>query len=213
VFVIGVELIDIAGMRRILAVRLNEFVVAAITAVTVVAVGVEQAVILAIVVSLVNHLRRGYAPKDSVLVVGPDEHLRLVPPTPDARTLDGLVVYHFAASLYFANANHFANEILDLTAVPVPANDAAAPVPANDATRVRWLCIDASAIADVDYSGAQTINELIQELHSRGVRLVLAEVEQDVRDELDRYGLTTLIGTEAYFDTVVEVIEAYRHSG
>ena len=112
--------------------------------------------------------------------------------------------------MYFANANHFANEILNLTAAPAPAP---ASVPANDDTRVRWLCIDASAIADVDYSGAQTINELIQELHARGIRLVLAEVEQDVRDELDRYGLTALIGADAYIDTVAEVIEAYRNSG
>ena len=67
-------------------------------------------------------------------------------------------------------------------------------------------------IADVDYSGAQTINELIQELHSRGVRLVLANVEQDVQ-RTRVYGLTALIGADAYFDTVAEVIEAYRHSG
>ena len=50
VFIIGIELVDIAGMRKIFGVRTNEFVVATITATTVVVVGVEQAVILAIVV-------------------------------------------------------------------------------------------------------------------------------------------------------------------
>ena len=198
VFLIGVELVDIGGMRRILAVRRDEFVVAVITAATVVAIGVEQAVVLAIVVSLIDHIRRSYAPKNSVLRPAGGDHLRPVPPAPDARTLDGLVVYHFSASLYYANASHFAQEILALTA--------------EDQAPVRWLCIDASAIADVDYSGAQTLSELTGALHTRGTRLLLAEVTPDVRAEFDRYGLTTAVGTDAYFETVSAAIDAFQAS-
>ena len=196
VFIIGVELVDIRGMRRVLAVRRNEFFVALLTAMTVVVVGVEQAVVLAIVVSLIDHVRISYAPKDSVLVPTGGPHLRSVPPDPDARTLDELIVYHFAASLYYANANHFSSEILALT-------DQAQP-------HVRWLCIDGSAIADVDYSGAQTLAELAGTLAARGTRLLLAEVAPDVRAELDRYGLTETLGADAFYDTVSGVIAAFQ---
>ena len=140
VFIIGVELVDIAGMRRVLAVRKNEFIVATITAATVVVLGVEQAVILAIAISLIDHLRRSYSPKDSVLVPTGGQHLHATPVEPAVRTLDGLVIYHFASSLYYANANHFSEEILALTGADQPA--------------VSWFAIDASAIADVDFSGA-----------------------------------------------------------
>ena len=196
VFIIGIELVDLAGMRKIYGVRLDEFIVATITATTVVVVGVEQAVILAMVFSVIDHLRRSYAPKDSVLVPTTGAHLRATPVEPGARTLDGLVIYHFAASLYYANANHFSEEILSLTAEGQP--------------KVRWLGIDASSIADVDFSGAETLRELAGSLRERDTRLLLAEAPPDVRAELDRYGLTEVIGEDAFFDSVADMIEAYR---
>lgn len=49
VFLIGVELINVAGMRRIYTMRREEFGVAALTAVAMVFFGVEQGVLLAII--------------------------------------------------------------------------------------------------------------------------------------------------------------------
>ncbi len=66
VFLIGIELVDITGLRGILKVRPSEFVIAVITGLLVIVVGVEQAIIVAIVVSVIDHLSRSYAPKDTV---------------------------------------------------------------------------------------------------------------------------------------------------
>src|SRR4051812_46664022 len=55
VFLIGVKLIAITAMREILRLRRDEFVVATVTALVVVAVGGGQGVILAIVLSLLLH--------------------------------------------------------------------------------------------------------------------------------------------------------------
>ena len=71
VFLIGIGLVDVAGMRKVFAQRRSEFWVALITALTVVVVGVEQGIMLAIALSLIEHTRHGYRPKNSVLV--PDE--------------------------------------------------------------------------------------------------------------------------------------------
>ena len=67
VFLIGVELVDIKGMRSILRARPVEFIVALLTALTVIFVGVEQGIILAIVISIVVHLRHSYRPYDRLL--------------------------------------------------------------------------------------------------------------------------------------------------
>ena len=67
VFLIGIELVDVKGMRKILSWRFDEFVVAAATALVVVVVGVEQGILLAIVLSVLDHLRRSYHPRDTVL--------------------------------------------------------------------------------------------------------------------------------------------------
>ncbi|MFA5111074.1 MAG: SulP family inorganic anion transporter, partial [Desulfobaccales bacterium] len=63
VFLICVDLIDVKGMRRIYRERPWEFWVALITTVTVVLVGVQEGILLAMFLSLVSHTRHGYRPK------------------------------------------------------------------------------------------------------------------------------------------------------
>ena len=61
---------------------------------------------------------------------------------------------------------------------------------------------------DVDYSGGETIKQVYNELHDRGVRLVISDIPPSVRVELDRYGVTELIGADAYFETSGEALDA-----
>ncbi|MGD9408189.1 MAG: SulP family inorganic anion transporter, partial [Gammaproteobacteria bacterium] len=67
VFMIGVELIKLKAMQEIYATARSEFWVALITAAVVVVVGVEQGIILAMALSLVDHVRRGYRPRNSLV--------------------------------------------------------------------------------------------------------------------------------------------------
>src|SRR6516162_7546186 len=60
VFLVGIDLIDVEGLRSIYAQRRSEFWVAVITTLMVVFVGVEQGILLAIVLSLIDDTRRGY---------------------------------------------------------------------------------------------------------------------------------------------------------
>ena len=57
VFLIGVKLIDHRGLKQILRAKPNEFALALATAATVVVLGVEQGIILAIALSLFEHVR------------------------------------------------------------------------------------------------------------------------------------------------------------
>jgi sulfate permease, SulP family len=199
VFYIGVELIDIKGMRSVFAERRPEFWVALITAATVVFVGVEQAIFLAIVLSLLEHVRRGYSPKNAVLVpdtVDGEQGWRSVPANAPIEAIPGLLIYKFNHSLYYANSEKFSEEILDIV------NGADPPV--------SWLCIDAAAIDDVDWSGGATIRQSFGQLKERGVRLVFAEVADNVRAELDGYGVTKLIGEGSYYGSVAAVMAAYQ---
>src|SRR5215831_9616023 len=66
VFLVGIDLIDVEGMRRMYVQRRSEFWVALLTALMVVSVGVEEGILLAIVLSLIDHTRRGYRPKNVV---------------------------------------------------------------------------------------------------------------------------------------------------
>ena len=115
VFLIGIELVDLAGMRRIWGLRRNEFAVAAITA------GNRRARR-----GVAGH-HRGDRPVDhrppppvlSSTHGGDDEaqrraRRRLVNGDRDARrsTEPGLVVYRCSAPLYYANAEHLSEELV-----------------------------------------------------------------------------------------------------
>ena len=77
---------------------------------------------------------------------------------------------------------------------------------------MRTVLLEASAVVDVDYSGGLTIKQVVGELHDRGARLVVVQVSDAVRAELDRFGVTELIGADAYFDTVGDAVRAHGGS-
>lgn len=195
VFVIAAELIDIKGMRRILALRKHEFAVALLTTVAVTVLGVEYGIVLAIVASIVDHLRHSYSPLNSVLVKSPEGHWKPVPPRPGTRTEEGLVVYRFDTSLYYANASRLLEDISELVAHSGP---------------LHWLVIDCAAIGDVDYTASAVLVKVVEHAHEHRVHVAFSSVLGPVRRQLDRYGISKTLGQDAYFDTPGEALKAFH---
>jgi sulfate permease, SulP family len=198
VFLIAVELIDVKGMRRILACRKHEFAVALLTTAAVVALGVEYGIALAVVASIVDHLRHSYSPLNSVLVKSPAGHWHAAPVVPGARTEEGLVVYRFGTSLYYANAAKLVEDVATLVGHGGP---------------LRWLVIDCAAIGDVDYTASAALVKLVEHVHQRHVHLVLSSVLDPVRQQLDRYGICAALGPDAFYDTPGQALEAFHAAG
>ena len=198
VFLIGVELVDIPGMRKILRLRPDEFIVALVTALTVVLVGVEQGIVLAIIASVISHLRRSYHPNNNMLTVD-GARTRMVPVSPTTRSLPGLIVYRFNASLYYANANYFQEEVTSL-------------LESKDPEPVRTFCIAAEGIDDVDYSAAETIRQIHDTAVEQGVTIKFAELEPSVIEEFRRLGLVELFGESAFYESIVDVVVEHRGS-
>ena len=195
VFLIGVDLIDLRGMRRIYAQRRSEFWVALITTLMVVFVGVEQGILLAIALSLIDHTRRGYRPKNVVLLPAESGTWRALPVASGAQAEPGLLIYRFTHSMYYANAQLLSEEVTELV------NRAQPPL--------SWFCIDASAVDDVDYSAAETLRSIFPFLKQKGIRLVVAQVMEDVKAQ-SRYQLGQLFGEDAFYETLADVVNDYR---
>jgi high affinity sulfate transporter 1 len=196
VFLIGVSLIDLPGMKRLWARRRSEFVVALITAVTVFAVGVEQGIILAVVLSLLDLIRRQYQPGD--FVIGQDQAGEPVylPAVPGTQSLPGLVVFHYDAELFYANANRFADHFESIIS--------GAPDP------VRWVALDCAAIPDIDYSAGVTLANLVDYTRARNARFVLVRPDTQLLNTLQTYGTLDAIGQDNIFPTMEEAFRAYQ---
>ena len=195
VFLIAIELIDIKGMRRILACRRYEFAIALLATVAVVVLGVEEGIVLAVVASIIDHLRHSYNPRNSVLVKSPAGHWQPVPVLPGTRTEEGLVIYRFGTNLYYANASRL---IDDVTAL------------ADHGGPLRWMVLDGAAIGDVDYTAAAVLTRVIEHLRKRDVRFAVSAFLGPVREQLDRYGISAALGPGAYYDTPGEALEAFH---
>ncbi len=197
VFVIGIELIDIGSLKDILAKSPGEFFLALATIMAVVFVGVGEGIIFAIILSLFYHVRLGYKPKDVLIVTDASGNIKTLPITSAAQMLPGLIIYRFNHSMYYANADHFKKEILDLVET--------APTP------VTWFCIEFTAVYDVDVTAGETLEQIQGVLEKNGIRLVFAEVGSHARSELDRMGVTEKVGKDAYFNNIFQVIDVYRN--
>jgi sulfate permease, SulP family len=196
VFTIAIGMIDIAALRDIRRESPGEFILAAVTAAAVVAVGVEQGILLAIALSLFRHVRHSYRPHTMMLTPGAAGTWEPIPIVPGKQTEPGLIVYRFGADLFYANYTRFIDDVHALV------DHAPAPV--------RWFVVDASAITDIDFSAARAIRDLFAELAARNVTIVFARVSPYLRADMDRHGVTAAAGEAHIFATLHQAIAAVR---
>ena len=180
VFTIAVGMIDGRTLRDIRRESPGEYHLAITTAATVVTLGVEQGILLAIALSLFRHVRHSYRPHTMMFV--PDATGRWVPgpATPGKVTEPGLIVYKFGADLFYANQHRFCEEVCALV------NQAPMPV--------RWFIIDSAAITDIDYSAARSLRDLLEDLRRDGVRVIFGRVSPYLKSDMDRHGITAVAG-------------------
>jgi sulfate permease, SulP family len=196
VFTIALGMIDVTGLRDIRRESPGEFYLATITAAVVVAVGVEQGILLAMALSLFRHVRHSYRPH--TMVWAPDAAGRWTPAPnkPGAVTEPGLIIYRFGADLFYANDHRFTDEVRMLVE--------------HASTPVRWFIVDAGAITDIDYSAARSLRDLLDDLARQNVGMVFARVSPYLKSDMDRHGITAAIGEARIFPTLHEAIAAAR---
>jgi MFS superfamily sulfate permease-like transporter len=196
VFRIGVKLFDFRGLAEIRRAQPQEFLLALVTALTVVLFGVEQGIVLAVVLSLLQHVRRSYRPHTAVVVRDAAGNRSFEDPVPGKMAEPGLVMFWFGADLFFANVAFFVEQARKLV------HDSPSPV--------RWLVIDTTAITGLDFSAGRAVAELQQDLAKVGVVLALVVVPVKHRADLERMGLIDLIGANRIFDSRHACLAAYN---
>ena len=196
VFIVAVRLVNLRGLRDIRRESPGEFLLALTTAGVVVLVGVEQGIVLAMVLSLLRIVHHSYRPHTAVLTQGEGGLWQLNPVVRGAVTEPGLVVYRFGAALFYANAGRFSDQIRLLVG--------------PGTSSLRWLVVDCGAITQVDYTAARVVRELQEDLAQSGVALVFAHVQSDLKPDLDRHHLTEAIGADRIFDSLHEALACYH---
>lgn len=168
------SLVDVSGARRILRVQRADGLALAVTFLATLLLGVAQGLAVGVALSLGLFVARTARPH--VVEVGRVQgtaRYRNVERW-STSTDERIAVLRMDSPLYFANAAFLHDRVQALVA--------ARP-------SLQHLLLVASAIGDVDASGAQLLDELDEELAAAGVHLHLVTVRGPVRDVLTNSGL------------------------
>ncbi|SDY09031.1 SulP family inorganic anion transporter [Nitrosomonas sp. Nm33] len=187
-------LLDVVGMRRLHTIDHFEFGLSLLTMVGVLIIGVLPGVVIAILLALLHVLIKIYRPADTLLGIVPGmEGYNDLSLSEDARPVPGMIIYRFDAPLLFFNADYFKARILSLV---------------DDAeSKPRWFVLNTESISQMDITGTQAIDDLITELQSRGVHLVVARPKLYMRKYSQPMGLGKKIGAENIFFSVHSAVE------
>jgi high affinity sulfate transporter 1 len=192
----AIGLIEIGDLKRIYRIQRWEFWLTVLCFVGVAVLGAIPGIGLAIAVAVAEFLWDGWRPHSAVLgraqgVRGYHDITRY----PDARQIPGLVLFRWDAPLFFANAEFFRERILAAVA--------------NSPTPVRWLVVAAEPVTSVDVTACDTVAELDEALHARGIELCFAELKDPVKDKLKRFGLYAQLGEAYFFPTIGSAVSSY----
>jgi len=176
IIVAVINLVDIAEMRHIAAVKRTDLIGLSVAFVATLVLGIEVGIGIAVVASMLVVFARMSKPHDAVLGRIPGTtSWRNLERFPDAETIPGIDVVRIDAAMSFVNAQHVKRLLTDrasrLTAEP------------------RALVLDCSGINDIDATGAETLSEILADIDDSPATLHLCDVKGPVRDVLRRAGL------------------------
>jgi sulfate permease, SulP family len=192
VIVAVLPFIKIGEAVRLWRVQRADFWVMLLAFVGTLLLGLELGVLLAVATSITLIVYRVSRPRIPELgrLPGTDSFVELAR-HPDAETYPGTAIVRVEAALYFTNAEPFANRLYGLE---------------RDHRELHTIVLDASGVNHLDATADHQLRKLAARYRERGIRLLLVNVEDDVRDVMDASGFTELVGPDRFFATDADAV-------
>jgi MFS superfamily sulfate permease-like transporter len=169
--------------------------VAVVTVIGMLTVGLLPALVIAVLLSILDVVRRSAQPRDAVLGWSPKNGRFVdVRRRKDAQVVPGVVVYRLDDRLFFANSRYFRSRVRE--AIDGAPYDVTA------------LVFDAEAVTSLDTSGAEALRLVVEELDGRGVRFVVARLRAEFEQQIDTLGLDDVMPADSLFPTVRSAVQA-----
>ncbi len=177
-------LIDVATLRRMWAYDKGDAIAWLTTFGAVLALGVEQGIMLGALIALALHLWRTSHPHIAIVGrLGDSEHFRNVLRYA-VKTSPEVLAVRVDASLYFANAKYLENFLTKTIA---------------DRSEIKSVLLVCSAINLIDASALEILESLIADFRSLGIQFYFSEVKGPVMDRLNNIGFVDYVGRERFF--------------
>ena len=192
-----VSVIDVRAMRTFARVRRSELYIALGCTVAVLMLGPIGGLVLAVVATMVDLVRR----------IAGAPWATLEPPTEDwemarfaaevdhdaaTADLEGISFVRLTGPLFFANADTLRARVTEELAGPA-----------------RWVMLDFESVTDIDPTASDALHDAIEMVDDADGVIGITRASAPVRELLDRYGLTDRIRAEHIYPSNREALAAY----
>jgi SulP family sulfate permease len=192
-----VSLVDVGEMRYLWRTDRRDFLTFAVTFGATLLLGIQLGILVGVVLSLALMIYRQSKPNIAVLGRLPGTtYYRNISRFEQAEQHDELLIVRFDAPLYFGNAAFFKERLLRLLD--------------RETRHLGMLVLDASAMPDMDSTGAKAMSDVLNYVQERRLRFALSGATGPVRDLLKRHGLMEAIGRDNQFLYIQDAVADYR---
>lgn len=189
-------LFDVEEMKDLWKTDRRDLAMLATTFVATLALGIEEGILVGVVLSLVVVIYSSAKPHSTELGrLGSTKNFRNIKRYPEAKTNEKVLIYRFDSQLYFANVTHFRDRLDEL----ITSRD----------RKLELLILDASSIHDIDSTGIHTLRDLIEDLREKDIELYIAGAIGPVRDKLKTCDIVSDMGKNNFFFDVNDALSTY----
>jgi len=175
----------------------REFMLMIATFVTTLTFGIEEGVIVGVILSIVNVLHRSSTPHIVILGIVPGKtYYRNIDRFETARQENNALIVRFDNQLFFANASFFKDRVKDLV------NEEKRPL--------RALILDAKIMHHMDSTGMSVLRDIHRFLKKRDIDFYICEAIGPVRDILRKENFIKEIGENRWFLSLHDGIEHFK---
>jgi SulP family sulfate permease len=158
--------------------------------------GIEQGILIGVVLSLAMVIFKTTKPHIAVLANVPNTHFyRNIDRFNSLVPKKEMLIYRFDAQIFFANTNYFKESLEDLVA--------------DKGKELKLIIIDGESINNIDSSGIHMLEDVMQTYESLNIKIFFTGIKGPVRDALEQSGLMSKIGYENCFMSIQEAVDAY----
>jgi sulfate permease, SulP family len=195
----ALSVIDLNGLRQIWTISRIEFGFAITAMMGAISFGVLQGVVVALIATFVYVIINSMQPRIVLMGRLPGRKgFYKLHRSIKTKPVEGLAICFVQGSVLFFNADFVKAKLGEVIDANLPG--------------MRWFLMDASAITQIDTTGADVLQQIRARLNAEGIVLALAEMQSDVAALLKRAGLSAEDGTTLFFDDVEDAYEAFMAS-
>lgn len=186
-------LVDVKEARHLWKTDRRDLILFLVTAVGTLVLGIEEGIIMGVLLSLVMVIFQVSYPHAAVLGNVPGtEMYRNISRFPEVTTFDGIIILRFDAQLYFANSSYF-REFVNRSL--------------KEVENIKAVILDSRAINRIDSTGIQVIKDLIEDLENLDIEFHFAQVKGPVRDILSKNDIDKNLGQDRLHMDVHSAVE------